>query len=120
MSITDESGPWIGKYILNDAGEPMPERDLLRWAMWYETANCVVARSTLEGNIWIATDFMGLDLNLLRNCEDDPLHYKPVLWETAVFRGEEVLDIVRYSSKEDALRGHEQMAKKYEFAGSHN
>jgi hypothetical protein len=66
------------RYILDDAGNPCPEPDVVRWEDWYETAQRRVAESTI-GDVRISTVFLGLD----HNFGDGP----PELWETMVFGG---------------------------------
>jgi len=66
-----------GKYILNQRGEPVAERELLVWAKWFESANRRVG-STSIGDYTVSTVFLGMDHNF-RSVGP------PVLWETAVF-----------------------------------
>lgn len=103
--------PWLGLYVLNETGEPVPERDLLKWATWYETAQRHVALTEFA---WgrVSTIFLGLDHNFLLRAEDDPLHYKPILWETMVFRGTLTGEQRRYRSREEALKGHRTMVER--------
>jgi hypothetical protein len=104
---------WAGLYVLDENGEPMPERDLLTWARWLETGIRIVERSYVD-DLLISTVFLGLDQDLLALYgEVDPLTYRPLLWETIVFCGGEVLDQARYRSKEDAIAGHGAMVEKY-------
>lgn len=104
---------WSGQYILNEAGEPMPERDVLTWAAWFETGNRVVERSYVD-DLWISTVFLGLDHDHLGMAMGiDPLSYRPLLWETMVFRGAESLEQQRYRSRGDAIAGHDAMVEKY-------
>jgi hypothetical protein len=53
-------------------------------------------------NIFISTVFLGLDHSFPWN-EDK----RPVLWETMIFGGEHDQYQERYSSYEDALKGHQ-------------
>jgi hypothetical protein len=93
------------RYILDDAGEPVPCPDLIAWAQWFEHAERV-AHDLDEGDpgkqIRISTVFLGLDH---RFGGGGP----PILWETLVFGG--VLDgeMQRYSSRQAALDGHQAM-----------
>lgn len=93
-------------YILNAAGEPEPCDDVLEWGRWFETAERHVAHDMDEGaadgtRVRVSTVFLGLD----HQWGNGP----PILWETLVFGG--VLDgeQVRYTSRADALRGHQEM-----------
>jgi hypothetical protein len=99
-----------GRYILNEKNEPMPEPDLMKWAQWFETAERHVG---LDEFPWgcVSTVFLGLDHNfsgmiLGEGLQDDPLGYRPILWETAVFGGPLDHTMYRYDSWEDALYGH--------------
>lgn len=66
------------KYILDANWRPVPERDLFKWAEWFESANRTVARNTI-GDAVISTVFLGLD-----HCYSGGA---PILWETMVFGG---------------------------------
>jgi hypothetical protein len=95
------------KYILNHQGEPEPCPDLLKWGLWFESAERRVCADLDEGNeqdgtrVYVSTVFLGLD----HSFGDGP----PVLWETMVFGG--VLDGEqrRYTSLEAALEGHQDI-----------
>lgn len=91
-------------YVLVD-GEPVGVEDVLLWARWYEqtfeTGERHVADDTI-GEVWVSTVFLGTDYNFLG---EGP----PVLWETAIFEKDEVVDIRRYSSREAAERGHTEV-----------
>jgi hypothetical protein len=97
-----------GRYILDEQGNPMPCVGLMEWAMWFETAGAQrrVARDLIDGHL-ISTIFLGLDQNIGASATDDPLHYRPVLWETMAWNeiGEQTFQR-RYRSREDALAGH--------------
>lgn len=67
------------RYILDDAGRPTPEPDLVRWAMWYETAQRKVAETHVEQGVRVSTVFLGLDHQYDEGA--------PILWETMVFGG---------------------------------
>ncbi len=102
---------WIGKYVLDGEGNPRPERDLLVWAQWFETADRRVA---LTAFAWgkVSTVFLGLDHSFQRDAMSDPLHYRPVLWETMVFGGKLDGEMARYRSREEALQGHAAMVQR--------
>lgn len=70
----------LGKYTLNDQGEPVLEPDLMTWANWYETSS--KQRRILYdiiGGKFVSTIFLGLDFGA-------PGSNFPVLWETVVGR----------------------------------
>lgn len=97
--------PWY--YMLNAAGDVVPTSDVRTWAEWFETADRHVAE-TIVGPYVVSTVFLGLDHSFEAG--------KPVLWETMIFpldpkRGDRWLDVDcrRYTSRADALAGHEAM-----------
>lgn len=98
-------------YILDENGDPQPVEDPLVWARWFHTANRTVSCDLDEGDsgktIRVSTVFLGIDhsFSFGRNAP-------PVLWETMVFGG--VLDgeMDRYTSKEAAALGHQEMCQR--------
>jgi hypothetical protein len=99
------------KFIL-DGHEPRPA-ELLEWAMWYETADRIVARDELPDGTRISTVFLGLDHSFTLS----PI---PILFETMVFAppkdddwGLEELDCERYGTWEQAEMGHHIMVAKW-------
>jgi hypothetical protein len=84
-------------YVLDDAGQPVPEPDLLRWGRWFETHEPRVAHD-LVVNAWVSTVFLGRDQSLGEG--------KPVLWETIIVGGHHDRYRDRYTSHADALAGH--------------
>jgi hypothetical protein len=97
---------WNHLYILDEDGNPKVASPI-EWAVWWETADRHVAH-TMILNVEVSTVFLGI------NCNYSGVG-PPVLWETMIF-GE--LDINgfdqkqwRYSSKEAALKGHEEAVK---------
>lgn len=111
------------KFILDEKGNPVVEPDVLKWGKWFEESkNRVVAR-TQVGNYDVSTVFLAMDYSF---SETD----KPVLWETMVFsRRASTMKLLghkrkfhksfddyfgRYISKEDALKGHEEIVSAME------
>lgn len=100
-------------YILDEHGEPQPCDDVLLWGAWFETAERRIAQDLDEGldgpddpkRVLVSTVFLGLDH---RHFGEGP----PILWETMVFGG--VLDGAqqRYTSREEAYRGHQALCIK--------
>lgn len=90
------------KWILDDAGNPIEEPDVLKWAVWFEThgKEKIVQHDNLPGGILVSTVFLGIN----HNWGSGP----PILWETMIFGGkwdkEEYQE--RYHTKEEALEGH--------------
>lgn len=103
--------PWHGRYILDEAGQPVPCDDLMEWGRFMGNIDRRrVAQDMDEGDesgvrVRVSTVFLGLDHNFFG---DGP----PVLWETLVFGG--VLDgeMDRYTSVRAALEGHWEMCER--------
>jgi len=98
MNMTDE-------YILR--GKVAVPAELLEWAKWFETADMRVAKTTLKDGTWVSTVFLGIDHNFGGG--------QPLLFETMVFseKGMGELDLDRYSTWEEAEKGHKKMVKKW-------
>lgn len=99
----------FGQYILDKDGNPVPEPDLIRWALWLEfshlaldKSNRIVAQDEILG-VRVSTVFLGLDYGHPR---DRP--HKPILWETMIFRGPHDGYCRRYTSRADAEQGHRE------------
>ena len=92
------------KYILVN-GVPTPEPDLDKWASWFEKIGegRRVAK-TVVGNVEVSTVFLGLD----HNFGEGP----PILYETMVFGGPLDHEEDRYSTAEEAKKGHEAMVER--------
>jgi hypothetical protein len=93
-----------GQYILDKDGNPVPERNFLKWAMWLEFShlspdkdNRIIAKDYI-GEVHISTVFLGLDHGWDGG--------KPLLWETMIFGGDHDSYQRRYTSREDAEEGH--------------
>ena len=91
-----------GKYILVGK-EPVREDDLLKWGMWFETADRSVARTEFDGlnGAYVSTVFLGLD--------HDWTGTRPILFETMCFGGPLDGEMYRYSTWEEAEDGHQAM-----------
>jgi hypothetical protein len=90
-------------YILNAGGEPVAEPDFFKWAAWFERSGDErrVAQ-TVVGDVCVSTVFLALD----HSFGEGP----PVLWETMIFRAGRAEEMRRYTSRADAVRGHEELA----------
>jgi hypothetical protein len=100
---------WIGQYILDEQGNAHPEYDFLTWAKWMEgPARQLACTQFAWGRV--STIFLGLDHDFLPM--EDPLNYKPILWETMVFGGPLDMAQTRYRSQEEALAGHRAMVER--------
>ena len=88
----------MANYILN--GHKAVEcDDLMKWGKWFQTADRFVAK-TIVGDIEISTAFLGIDHSSV-----DGL---PILFETMIFGGDFDQDEWRYSTWEEAEKGHQQ------------
>jgi hypothetical protein len=89
------------KYILNGQGDPVPEPDLMRWGEWFECSGEQrrIALTQIAEGISVSTVFLALDHSF--GCGP------PVLWETMIFGGEHDGEQWRYTSKDEALIGHD-------------
>lgn len=95
---------WIGTYILDDAGNPQPA-DSLEWAKWMNgIEKRRVDETWIAKGVRVSTVFLGLDHSF--TVLPDPLHHKPVLWETMIFGGRLDQYQERYTSLDAAKEGH--------------
>ena len=90
------------KYILDEQGNPVPCEDLYKWGRWLEGDENRILKHDyiLSKRILVSTVFLGVDHNF---GDDGP----PVLWETMIFGGKHNDYQDRYTSKENALIGHQ-------------
>lgn len=89
-------------YVLDDTGNPVVEDDLLKWCMWFETNETSVAYQII-GDIIVSTVFLGIN----HQFSDGP----PILFETMIFGGPHDQYQERYTTREEALLGHEDALK---------
>ena len=97
------------KYILKGK-TPVAVADLHTWARWFERADRQVDFS-IVGPAQISTVFLGLNHNFFNRAGP------PILFETMVFGGPYDGNQDRYSTWEEAERGHEAMVKLMEANG---
>ena len=93
-------------YILKD--KKIVKVDLLTWSQWFENAdNKRIALDKLPNGKRASTVFLGID----HGWGEGP----PLLFETMVFskNSYEDLDMERYSTYEEAEKGHKKMVKKW-------
>lgn len=89
------------KYILD--GHTTVPCELMEWAKWFETADRIVKADTI-GESHISTVFVGLDQSFGDGT--------PLLFETLVFDGPLADEMNRYSTWEEAERGHTAMVER--------
>jgi hypothetical protein len=78
--------------------EPVEEPNLLRWAMWMETADRHI-KLTEQGDVRVSTVFLGLDHNFFGS-------KPPIFFETMAFVGDDTVGCERYSTWAEAEAGH--------------
>jgi hypothetical protein len=104
-----ESMPWIGQYILDESGNPVPAKGLFSWGKWMQENDCRIA-FTQVANAHISTVFLGLD-HAHHYYSRVPDQTTPILYETMVFGGTNDRLQRRYATREDALEGHRQIVQ---------
>ena len=91
-----------GYFVLDDRGEPVPERNLEAWTRWFERADRSIGRTIVTPEITVLTTFRGVV---------DPTDGSPALFETRVFGG--ILDGEewRHCTRSEAIDGHAVLAE---------
>lgn len=80
-----------GEYIL-EGRTPVPAKDMMEWAKWFEKADRVVRQTELKAsNVRVSTVFLGLDHSFTGG--------PPLLFETLVFGGHLDGEMERYSAR---------------------
>lgn len=92
-----------GWYILDALGNPQPVAGLSEWAMWQACHERHVAITEI-GDSQISTVFLGWNHDFLGG--------PPLLWETIVFGGKLNGEMKRYSTLDEAKKGHDEMVGK--------
>jgi hypothetical protein len=93
-----------GRYILDADLREVACEDLLKWAMWMESADRHVGAELIEP-YWVSTVFLGLDHNYFPSG-------RPLLYETMIFKylnydNLKVVQLVdRYHTWTEAEQGH--------------
>lgn len=90
-------------YILDRNGNPQPCADVMAWAHWFEKAQRSIALNERDG-VKVSTVFLGLDHRFGGNGP-------PLVFETMIFGGENDGEQDRYSTKAEALTGHEALCR---------
>jgi hypothetical protein len=95
--------------LAEDGKTPVPVDDLQEWSdAFYAHEKRIVAKTQLRDSstgkrVEVSTVFLGLD----HNWGDGA----PILWETLVFGGESDGYMERYSSWDEAVRGHKEIVE---------
>ena len=95
-------------YILDENGNPVEEKDLMKWAEWIENSRERRVAYDLVGEHEVSTVFLGLDHSFGEG--------EPLLFETMVFIDDETSEFhdycKRYETKEQAVAGHKEVLDK--------
>ena len=113
----------MGKYILDDKGNPVHELDLIKWGQWLEKGNRIVKQEYV-GKYFVSTVFSGIDHNFSFTNNRTPILFETMVFDTSKKEKYKMGDIEyesmgkemeqdRYATKKQALKGHEEMVKKY-------
>jgi hypothetical protein len=87
-------------YILDENNKPVKATSVIEAAEWIENnPERKAVKQEHIGDIFISTVFLGLNHAWKSDI--------PVLWETMIFRGDHDQYQERYTSYEDALKGHQ-------------
>jgi hypothetical protein len=90
------------EYILK-GHTPKKVDDLLEWAQWFEKADRTVDKTQI-GEVEVSTVFLGLDHSFGGAI--------PLLFETMIFGGDEDGYQERYSTWDEAVKGHQFACEK--------
>ncbi len=88
----------MGNYYVLDGKTPRPVDSAVEWANAFERDSRIVAKSKLPGDVRVSTVFLGLD----HSWDGGP----PLLFETMIFGGAHNDYQERYSTWEEAEKGH--------------
>jgi hypothetical protein len=91
-------------FVLNDRGEPVPERDLEAWTRWFERADRSIARTALGPGVTVLTTFRGV-------AQTDESGVPDALFETRVFGGLLDGEEQRHATRTEALARHAWLAE---------
>jgi len=87
-------------YIL-EGKKPKQVESLIEWSEWYSKSNHLVKRTELPDGVIISTIFLGQDTRISKA-------FPPILFETMIQGGLHDMYVEKYSTWEDAEKGHEK------------
>ncbi len=90
-------------YILDRNSNPIECEDIIVWSKWREKADVHISLNII-GDVKISTVFLGINHRFFG---DGP----PILYETMIFGGAHDGYQERYTTREEALIGHEEAIK---------
>lgn len=85
-------------YVLDKDGNPVATKSIMEWGKDYDAKERHVGNDMI-GDIHVSTVFLGIDHRHSKNGF-------PILWETMIFGGDHDNYQVRYTSHDDAVKGH--------------
>lgn len=98
-------------YVLDENGAPVEAGDIEQFGEFFENFDNRRVAEDIVGNRTISTVFLGFN-----HCHipDGP----PVLWETAIFDGDDADIYDRYTSREEAEAGHKRCVEEVKASAS--
>lgn len=93
-------------YLLDENKNPYPVSLEESFKMYNDMDMKIVKQDKLDNDVFVSTVFLGLDHGWYGDKEKPD--YKPVLFETMIFNGEYDGYQDRYTSYNDALKGHQE------------
>ena len=93
-------------YIL-EGHDAVLVKDIQAWGRWYEAADRTVAKTKVTDDTEVSTVFLGIDHAF-------GVGEEPILFETRVFGGPLDQEQVRYTTWDEAERGHKSMVLRVE------
>jgi hypothetical protein len=91
--------PQLETYVLDNTGDPVREPDIVKWGAFLASDAKLLRQDILPNGTRVSTIFTGIGIDSFS---------PPRLWETMIFGGTRDRYQDRYSSREDALAGHEK------------
>lgn len=91
----------MGTYYILDGKTPVEASSIHQWAIWFESADRVVRKTAVNGDVEISTVFLGLGHQFGDG--------SPLLFETLVLGGELDGDMWHYSTWHEAEEGHNEV-----------
>lgn len=98
----------MSAYYILDADDNVAEvDDVIAWGKWFEeNPKKRQVGYNQKRDVVVSTVFLGLDHSFLEEA-------KPILFETKAFKNGAEVACERYSTRLEALKGHDEMALKY-------
>jgi len=97
-------------YVLDKEGNPVKEPDMIKATLQNATTNKHIGKDDIEG-VSISTVFLGFDHSFGGG--------EPLLFETMIFGGKHDEYQERYSTREEAIKGHKKAVKLVKKAQKH-